>query len=185
MPAIPPFRKPFTMKKITIPIVILSIIVIVSLSLWHNEQYFIPPIESISAGDLPFIVAVNPNSGLVYITNPKSDIISILAGKRNDIIGSINVPNEPTDISVDSKNNLIYVSHPYNDLISVIEGSSGKIIKLIKFENPLSIALNADGSKMYVTSEASQSVSMVNTHTNKILNNITVGNVPTGVSVDS
>jgi YVTN family beta-propeller protein len=178
-------KKKSKIKKITIPIVVLSIIVIVSLSLWHNEQYFIPPIESISAGDLPFIVAVNPNSGLVYVTNPKSDSISILAGKRNDIIGSISVPNEPTDISVDSKNNLIYVSHPYNDLISVIEGSSGKIINLIKFENPLSIALNSDGSKMYVTSEASKSVSTINTHTNKILNNITVGNVPTGVSVDS
>ena len=160
-------RKKLNIVKISIPVII-SIIVIYVI---FETLYLIPPVESFPGGELPFILSVDQNSGLVYVINPKSDTISVINGKRNDLIKQIKVPDEPTDIAIDPKNNLIYTSHPKNKTISVIqrdnfmdglnpfikripimEGISNYNITNIPLDSsPYSLGIDSDHSKLYVT----------------------------------
>ena len=115
-------RKNLNIVKISIP----TIIFIVAVVIIFENLYIIPPVESFSVGDRPYILSVDQNSGLVYVTNPKSDTISVINGKKNSLIKTINVADEPLDISVNSQNNLIYASHPFAKMISVIQASTNR-----------------------------------------------------------
>ena len=65
---------------------VISIIVIFVI---FENLYLIPPVESFSAGYLPYILAVDQNSGLIYVTNPTSDTISVINGKKNELVKTI------------------------------------------------------------------------------------------------
>ena len=189
--------------KISIPTVIISIIIIYVL---FESLYFLPPVESFPVGELPYILSVDPNSGLVYVINPKSDTISVINGKRNDLIKEIKVSDEPTDIAIDPKNNLIYTSHPKDKTISVIQrdnlmGVLNPFIKQIPIiegifdyttkrsiqldELPFSLAINPNHSKLYVTHIMTNNLSVIDTNNNKVIKSIKVGNFPVEVYFDS
>ncbi|HSF49787.1 MAG TPA: hypothetical protein VLA74_03425, partial [Nitrososphaeraceae archaeon] len=121
-------RKKSLAKKILIPSSSAVVIFIIFFTIWHNNLYIIEPVESIPAGSLPFIVSVDQNTGLVYVTNPKSDTVSVINGKRNDPMTTITVSDEPTAIAVDSNNNLVYVANSGNNTVSVINETNNKII---------------------------------------------------------
>jgi YVTN family beta-propeller protein len=178
-------RKKIKIMAIAIPLAISVVIIFTWYNSWHNDQYVIPTAESISVENLPYLSSIDQDSGKIFITHPKSDVISIINGKRNDVIKNLKVTNEPTDIAVDSKNNLVYVSHLYNKTISVLEESSGNFKKGINVGYfPFSLDINSRTAKLYVTSYNSTVVSVIDTINDTILNNIQVGKGPTGITVD-
>jgi YVTN family beta-propeller protein len=171
--------------KIAVPSAIVIIIFLISFNHWYNDQYIIEPVDSVPLGNLPFLLSVDQKSGLLYVTNPKSNIISIINGKRNDLIKEINVTDEPTDIAVDSNKNLIYISHPFAKKISVLQGSTNKIVKNISLNySPFSIDLNSQNSKLYVMAYGYPVVSVIDFNNSANITDITVGNGPRGVAFD-
>jgi YVTN family beta-propeller protein len=175
-------------RKITIMLIsfIPIILLIVYLITWYNAQYIIPTAESISVADLPFRGSVDQTTGLLYVTNPKTDSINVINGKRNNVIASITGLDEPTDITVDSNNNLIYVSQPFSKIISVIKGSTNKIVKNIIFDDrPVSIDVDSQNYKLYATYSLSNKLVVIDTTSDKILKTIEVGDNPGGVYADS
>ncbi|MDF2736281.1 MAG: repeat-containing protein [Nitrososphaeraceae archaeon] len=191
-------RKKSNIVKISIPIII-SIIVIFVI---FENLYLIPPVESFSVGDRPYILSVDQNSGLVYVTNPKLDTISVIDGKKNDLVKTIKVADEPLDIVVNSQNNLFYVTHPNINNISVIQGGNlmhilnpfnkqitinqgvfdNKIKSISLNYSPFSLGLDSVHSKLYVTSP--NNISVIDTNTNKILETIKVKFTPYEIFVD-
>ena len=191
-------RKKSNIVKISIPIII-SIIVIFVI---FENLYLIPPVESFSVGDRPYILSVDQNSGLVYVTNPKLDTISVIDGKKNDLVKTIKVADEPLDIVVNSQNNLFYVTHPNINNISVIQGGNlmhilnpfnkqitinqgvfdNKIKSISLNYSPFSLGLDSVHSKLYVTSP--NTISVIDTNTNKILETIKVKFTPYEIFVD-
>jgi len=192
-------RNKLNFVKISIPVVI-SIIVIFVI---FENLYLIPAAESFSAGYLPYILSVDQSSGLVYVTNPTSDTISVINGKKNELVRTINVTDNPLDIAVNSQNNIVYVSIPKNQSISVIQRDNlmnvlNPFIKRIPIiqgifdynitsiplnYSPLSLGLDSVNSKLYVSSQ--NLVSVIDTHTNKINETIKIGYTPYEVSVDT
>ena len=186
-------RKKLNIVKISLPVVI-SIIVIVVI---FDNLYFIPPVESFSAGYLPYILSVDQNTGLIYVTNPTSDTISVINGKKNELVKTINVTDNPLDIVVNSQNNLVYVSIPKDKSISVIQRDDlmnvlNPFIKQISImqgffdfkissiplnSSPLSLGFDSVHSKLYVSSN--NSVSVIDTNTNRVVvETIKIGYTP-------
>jgi YVTN family beta-propeller protein len=197
-------RNGLKMIKISIPAII-SIIVIL---IFFETLYVIPPVESFSVGVLPFLLSVDQNSGLVYVTHPASDTISVINGKRNDLINEIKVRDGPADIAIDSKNNLIYTLHPKNKNISVIQRDNlidvlppfikqipiiygifdYKVIRNIPLNHiPYSLGIDSNHSKLYVSHySASNNLSVIDTNTGKVSSEINnVGDKPSDIYVDS
>jgi YVTN family beta-propeller protein len=168
-----------------VPSAFFVFILIILLNNYYNDLYLVPSTDAIAVENLPYLISLDQDSGLIYVTHPKSDIVSLINGKRNNVIKIISVLPEPTDITVDSKNNLVYVSHLYNKTISVIEGNSGNPIKIIKTDYfPLSLDINSRTSKLYVTAYKSSNVSVIDINNPVNMSHMTVGNGPTGLTVD-
>ena len=188
-------RKKSNIKKILIA----SSVVVVIFCMWYINQYDSAIGNLIPAGELPYMTSVNPTTGLVYVTNPKTDDISIIDGKKNFLLDHLKVQNEPSSIVVDSKKNKVYVSHRFNKTISVIHlnhpflffipPSWTSWIKSDITEIPINhtasfLAINQNTSKLYANSLNSNFVSVIDTNTLNV-KKIKVGNGPIAIKVDS
>lgn len=68
--------------------------------------------------------------------------------------------------------------------VSVINTSTNTVVRnIIVGSSPFGVAVNADGSRVYVANYRSNSVSVINTFTNVVTNTISVGNLPMAVVV--
>lgn len=68
--------------------------------------------------------------------------------------------------------------------VSVINTSTNTVVgNIIVGGSPFGVAVNNDGSRVYVSNYRTNSVSVINTFTNVVTNTIAVGNLPMGVAV--
>ena len=68
--------------------------------------------------------------------------------------------------------------------VSVINTSTNAVVRnIIVGSAPFGVAVNADGSRVYVANYRSNSVSVINTFTNVVSNTISVGNLPMALAV--
>src|SRR5205823_5275389 len=73
----------------------------------------------------PIGAAVNPKTNMVYVTNKKSDTISVINGTTDKVVDTIQQVGGPKSIAVNPNTNRIYVSIT-NNTIYVIDGTTDK-----------------------------------------------------------
>ena len=122
-------KKQSTVIKISIPTIVFSLILGYFILAFFSFSYHINPVESVFAGEWPYIVAVDEESGRIYVTNPSTNSITVINGKTNEFIENITVGHKPTDIAIDSKNNLVYVINSQDNTVSVIDGKTYKALE--------------------------------------------------------
>ena len=154
-----------------------------------------------SGGDRPGI-AVNSNTNTVFMTNPQSGTISIVNGTSNMLLGSIQVGRFPVAIAINPENSKIYVANSQSDTVSVIvikttEASTifanidhlnrlGLEFPGIKVgDDPNAVAVNQFTDYVYVTNGKSNTVSVIDGKTDKVVHTIPVGQFPSGIVVNS
>jgi YVTN family beta-propeller protein len=150
--------------KLTIPSIIiagLAIGIIVFNSIGFPLYEDINSYEDIRLEQKPYILNVNSDTGHIYLSNPDSDTVLIIDGKKNNIDRYIPVGNRPTDIEVDSIKNLLYVTHPQDGKISVINLNNNKTTTIETEGSPFFIALNPNGSKLYISNFQHNYVSII------------------------
>ncbi|WP_158385037.1 YncE family protein [Candidatus Nitrososphaera evergladensis] len=143
----------------------------------------------------PLKMAVNPNTGMVYVTESRNNLVAVIDGTANKVIDTIRVGNRPAGVAVNPNTNMVYVANwNYPDgFVSVINGSTNSIVANVTLGTGASygIAVNPNTNKVYVDSFAysrngSNIVSVIDGSTNKVVANVTVGAlnyvVRTGVS---
>jgi YVTN family beta-propeller protein len=110
---------------------------------------------------------------------------------------SISVGTSPLSVAADPTTNMIYVANSNSFItrqgsVSVIDGashiagqpSSGKVVATIPVgRNPWGIGVDPDNDRVYVSNQGSNSVSVIDGHTNKVVATIGVGFHPIGVGV--
>jgi len=80
-------------------------------------------------------IAVNPVTGLVYVTNAYDDTVSVIQDDLNpdniQLVTVINVGEYPQGVDVDVDRNMIYVGNAESRDLSVIRGSDNTVVKTI------------------------------------------------------
>ncbi len=77
-------------------------------------------------------------------------------------------------------------SHNVPGTVSVIDANTNEVIATIEVGNgPEGIAVDPNGTKIFVTNFFSQNVSVIDTATNKVTSTVKIGTYPLGVAVDS
>jgi YVTN family beta-propeller protein len=77
-----------------------------------------------------------------------------------------------------------YLPNFFSDNVSVIDLATNSEIATIPVGfGPFGVAVNADGSRVYVTNQSSSSVSVIDAATNSVIATIGVGSAPEGVAV--
>ena len=103
-----------------------------------------------------------------YIPGYGSNKMDVLNLKNHTIeIGKITVGNGPVSAAISPAGDMILVSNYTADSVSVIDPSTDTVTRTLSsgFSNPMGIAFNSDGSKAYVTSNNSTTLTVIDTQT--------------------
>ena len=78
----------------------------------------------------PIDVAVNSDTNKVHVTNSEANMLSVIDGFTNEVVGSVTLDFHPSQIDVNEETNMIYVAGISNSFgsfeshVAVIDGSS-------------------------------------------------------------
>ncbi len=141
--------------------------------------YAVTGTVDVRTGKEPVAVAVNEKTNKVYIANKKSDNVTVLDGKTNKILKTVDVGPEPNAVTVNPLTNKIYVvslkgefkdgslNPNGNGTVSVIDGATDKAVRVEAGLEPYALAINKKTNKIYVANQGSNDVTVINGKTNK------------------
>ena len=134
-------------------------------------------LTSIDVGQAPVDMAITPDGSKLFICNAGSSSVSVIGTAGNNIVATIPVGSSPQCSALSSDGTNFYVSS--YDRISAIN-TANNTVKYLMLPTPFitGIALNADGSRLYASSQTSNAVLVINTVTNTVIKSIPAGNNP-------
>src|SRR5437762_1281960 len=136
-------------------------------------------VATIPVGGNPAGVAYNSGNGYVYVTNPFSDIVSVINGTT--VVATVPVEYNPSGVAYDSGNGYVYVAND-TTYVSVINGTTVVATVPVGGE-PNALAYDSENGYVYVTNSDSQTVSVISGTV--VVATVPVGDGPSGVAYDS
>ena len=132
---------------------------------------------------IPPTSAMTPSGSYLYVPNPNSGTVSVIATSNDMVMNTITVGTSPTFASITPSGSYVYVSNEYGTFtpgtISVIATSNNMVVNTITVgDNPDAATFTSSGAYAYVSNYASSSVSVIATSNNMVVNTITVGYEP-------
>lgn len=127
-----------------------------------------------------------------YVTNPDSDIVTVVHTGTNTVVTTIRFPagSSPLGIAITPDGTRAFVTNSGNpDSVSIIDTATNTIAASIPFpagSDPTGIAITPDGSRAYVSNNGTpDSVSVIDTATNTIITTIllSAGSNPTAIEI--
>jgi YVTN family beta-propeller protein len=164
-------------------------------------------VATIAVGNEPIGVAFTPDGTLAYVTNTNDNTVSVIDTARNKVVATIPMGNAPVAVAITpdgtdpyERDNhrhqpLAYVTNSADNTVSVIDTASNTVAATIPVGNqPIGVTITPDGSNpyehddhrdqllSYVTNFADDTVSVIDTASNKVVATIPVGNAPIAVA---
>jgi YVTN family beta-propeller protein len=131
-------------------------------------------------------IAIDPATQKVYVANTDSDTVSIIDGTMDTVNNNtIPVGKSPASIAIDPVTGKVYVANL--ESVSVIDSTTDKVMRNVTTvgKSPNGVAIDSYTGKVYVTNTDSDTVSVINGTTYKVMRNVTVGKSPSGIAIDS
>src|SRR3989304_1762684 len=94
------------------------------------------------------VIAVDPQTNKVYVTNFKSTTVTVIDGTTNTPLSVINVGRTPYGLGINTDTKLLYVALEYNDTLVIVNTTTNEIIKNIDIVKPYDIAVNSKTNKV-------------------------------------
>jgi YVTN family beta-propeller protein len=114
-----------------------------------------------------------------YITNGKSNTVSVIDLRTFEPAKTIPVGLEPTGVSVNSKKNEIYVVNSGSNNVSIIDAEKNAVVATLGVHGkPYFIDVSEDGKRAYVANSGSANVSVIDLEKRVLLGNVHVGASP-------
>src|SRR5438876_1217441 len=141
-------------------------------------------VATIPVGGNPAGVAYNSGNGYVYVTNPFSDIVSVINGTT--VVATVPVEYNPSGVAYDSGNGYVYVAND-TTYVSVINGTT--VVATVPVGAlPGGLAYDGVDDFVYVAYFGSYYYSSSNVSVisgTVVVATVPVGNCPDGVAYDS
>jgi YVTN family beta-propeller protein len=139
-------------------------------------------VNTIPLGGPPGNIAINPISGDMYVTSEGANTVYKI-DPLHTIVNTISIPMA-YGITYNFNKDLVYVTpfeiNSNNGRVYVIDPQIASIIKIINVGNlpGVGIAYNFINDKVYVSNSRSSTVSVIDSSTNTLINDIPVGSFP-------
>ena len=105
-----------------------------------------------------------------YVTNGKSNTVTVIDLRTFEPAKTIKVGNEPTGLAASSTKNEIYVVNSGSDNITVIDAEHNVVVATIGVHGkPYFIDVSSDGKRAYVANSGSANVSVIDLETRKTI----------------
>lgn len=136
----------------------------------------------IAVGVDPRCVAWALNGNYVLVTNQGSDSVSLASVSRRRVVQTIRVDPEPYGVIVHPYRNEVYVASSAANVVDVIRLypilrnlQSRVVMRIPVGPHPRGLALSADGTRLYVTHFLSGTVSVIDTSSYQVVQEIATG----------
>jgi len=114
-----------------------------------------------------------------YVTNGKSDTVSVLDMRAFRAIATIAVGKNPTGVAANSQKNEVYIANTGSNSLSVIDAEQNRVVATVGVErSPFFVDVSRDGTRAYVANADSNSVSIIDLASRRVLRNVQVGKSP-------
>jgi YVTN family beta-propeller protein len=114
-----------------------------------------------------------------YVTNGKSNTVSVIDLRTFELSKTIAVGVEPTGVAANSKKNEIYVVNTGSNNVSVIDAEKNAVVATIGVHGrPYFIDVSEDGKRGYVANSGSANVSVIDLDKKVVIGNVRVGAAP-------
>jgi YVTN family beta-propeller protein len=114
-----------------------------------------------------------------YVTNGKSNTVSVIDLRTFELAKTIPVGASPTGIAANHKKNEIYVVNSVSNNVSVIDAEKNAVVATIGVHGrPYFIDVAEEGTRAYVANSGSANVSVIDLEKRVVLGNIGVGLQP-------
>ena len=117
--------------------------------------------RSVPVGDDPLAIAVNPVTNRVYVVNTGSGTVTVLDGKSDAVMATVDVGKRPYAIAVDAVNDKVYVSNTFSDLLTMIDGATNAT-RTVKTGSADLIVADGRNQKIYLLGYESSSLTVLN-----------------------
>jgi YVTN family beta-propeller protein len=143
------------------------------------------PNSGIDVNTFPVGIAVNPNTGKVYVANEFSNTVSVIDAETDKVKSTINAGDFPYGMDTNPLNNRVYVTNRGSNTVSVIDGSiDSKLLDISVGKSPVGIAVNPTANWIYVTNLDDGTLSVIDGITNGVIDTVPVGRAPYSVAVN-
>lgn len=160
-------------------------------SAWAAE----PVVQSgtIAVGSAPVDIAITADGARAYVVNFGSDNVSVIDLSTGIAGTPIAVGNEPTSIAISPHGLFAYVTNYNNNgsstltRIDLVAGTSAAVSGTAGLLGPRSVVFSPDGSKAYVSNQASNpgKVTVIDTSSNAKITDISVANNPQNLAINA
>lgn len=119
------------------------------------------PVRTLTVGQEPTGLAVNPVRSEVYAVNTRSGTVSVIDADRNEVVATIPVRRRPFFISVTPDGRRAYVANAGSDQVSVLDLAARREVSTAPTgAQPGMARVAPDGRSVVVSNRASDSVSV-------------------------
>ena len=138
---------------------------------------------TISVGNNPRYVAVNPDGTKVYVTNHEDNTTSVIDAATKKVIATVPVGYKPAGVVCSPDGSKVYVVNWGSNTVSVINTTTNSVISNVSVnKGPELVAVSPDGSKLYVTNYIDNTTSVIDSLTINVIATVPVGYKPAGVA---
>ena len=140
-------------------------------------------LRNIPVGTGPIDIAVDDINNKIYVANKGSGTISVIDGNKDQVVQIIPIGlgnnNRLYSIAVDSKTHLLYLGFWHSDgtgSVSIRNPAAYNDNKYIQVsQSPTDMDFNTNTSKLYVTEFNNRSVAVIDTNTDTLTGDISLG----------
>ena len=163
----------------------------------------------VTTGSGPAGVVVSPDGKRAYVANTGSNTVSVINNEPasvnyNTVISTVSVGSSPSALAISPDGTRLYVANTGSRTVSVINidtatntyqridaNPSTSSMDIGVGSSPSALAISPDGTRLYVANRGSNTVSVIDTATNKLIDanpsifsrNIGVGSSPSALAV--
>lgn len=146
--------------------------------------------NSVSSSGAAYLFQVTPAPGqsgpFAYITNRRSNTVSVIDTASNAVVATIPVGSNPRGAAVNPGGGVAYVTNMDSNTVTAINTTDSTVAaaSIPVGIRPQCVAINAAGTLAYVANSGSSNVSVIDATNNTVLATVPVGVNPCGIAVD-
>jgi YVTN family beta-propeller protein len=140
-------------------------------------------VDSVTTGNGPVAMAVNPITNRIYVANVNSSDITVVDG-ATDSAFQVSADSEPWAVAVNPTTNKIYVANYGSADITVIDGVTNGVTTVSVGLHPCAVAVNPATNQVYVANQGDSNVTVIDGATNAT-RTIATGAEPSAVAVNA
>jgi len=133
----------------------------------------------------PHWVVFDKKTGLSYVTDHMSDVVTVLNANTNHIIKTFPVGETPHSEALSPDSSVLAVTSYSGNAVFLINTATDQMIgqQIPVGKEPLDIAYSPDGRYLFTVNNLSNTVTVIDTADNAVLKEIPTGKAPTSISV--